>query len=166
MVYPIVGFDPGPGGMKFFIFLVFMILTSQASTSLSNLVSCVCVSIELSTVVLACCYEITRLYGGWFIKPADMAAYPEWRFADVLSYIKYSFIGISINENSGLAIHCVGPPNTCAAPCKLTEVCTGAAIDKFYGYDAYTVGGCAGVLLLYIIVCKILSYLALRYIKM
>ena len=65
-----------------------MILDSQAATSISNMVSCLCVSIELSTVVLACVYEISRLYGGWFVSPALLADYPRWKFADALSYIK------------------------------------------------------------------------------
>jgi len=163
LVYPIVGFDPGVN--KFLVFLGFMILTSQAATSLSNLVSCVCVSIELSTVVLACIYEISRLYGGWFIKPADMSLYPEWRFADALSYIKYSFVGISLNEDNGLKIKCLPPAKSCAAPCTPGVTCTGESINAFYGYDAYTVGYCAGILLVYIIGCKFFSYLGLRYIK-
>ena len=164
MVYPIVGFSPGAD--KFFTFMGFMILTSQAATSLSNMVSCLCVSIELSTVVLACLYEISRLYGGWFIKPADMLLYPEWRFADALSYIKYSFVGISLNENSGLEINCVAPSKTCSAPCLIDKTCTGSQINTFMGYADYTIGFCAGILVLFVFGCKIISYLGLRFIKM
>ena len=164
MVYPIVGFDAG--ATKFFIFMGFMILTSQAATSLSNLVSCVCVSIELSTVVVACFYEISRLYGGWFIKPADMALYPEWRFADALSYIKYSFVGISLNEDAGLVITCTAPAKSCAAPCTVGAPCLGNTINNFYGYSDYSMGYCAGILVVYIVLAKLFSYVALRYIKM
>lgn len=201
MVYPIVGFSPGAS--KFFTFMGFMILTSQAATSISNMISCLCVSIELSTVVGACVYEISRLYGGWFIKPADMLLYQDWRFADALSYIKvclslpqfspfpfplslslshhlcvaliytlnppqhqYSFIGISLNENAGLSIKCVQPARTCAAPCNVNGPCAGETIDKFYGYDDYTIGFCAGILVVFIVGCKFVSYLGLRFIKM
>jgi len=164
MVYPLVGFSPGAD--KFITFTVFMVLTSQAATSISNMISCLCVSIELSTVVLACVYEISRLYGGWFIKPADMRLYSQWRFADALSYIKYSFIGISLNEDAGLRVLCAAPAKTCAAPCSPGVACTGEAIDAFYGYSDYTVGYCAGILVAFIVVCKVLSYLGLRFIKM
>lgn len=166
MVYPIVGFSPGPS--KFFIFMAFMILTSQAATSISNMISCLCVSIELSTIVLACVYEISRLYGGWFIKPADMLLYSQWRFADALSYIKYSFVGISLNENDGLLINCDPslPKATCAAPCVVGTTCTGGAINNFYGYSEYSISLCAGILLVFIFGCKIISYLGLRFIKM
>jgi hypothetical protein len=41
-----------------------MILGSQAATSVSNLVCCLCVSIDRATVLLAAVYEISRLYGG------------------------------------------------------------------------------------------------------
>jgi ATP-binding cassette subfamily G (WHITE) protein 2 len=166
MVYPIVGFSSGAS--KFFTFMAFMILTSQAATSISNMISCLCVSIELSTIVLACVYEISRLYGGWFIKPADMLLYSQWRFADALSYIKYSFVGISLNENDGLLINCDPslPKSTCAAPCVVGTTCTGNAINSFYGYSDYSISLCAGILLVFIFGCKLFSYLGLRFIKM
>ena len=164
MVYPIVGFQPGAS--KFFTFMGFMILTSQAATSISNMISCICVGIELSTVVLACVYEISRLYGVWFIKPADMLLYSEWRFADALSYIKYSFIGISLNENDGLVVDCKLPAKTCAAPCLPNMPCAGDSINKFYGYNDYTIGFCAGILIVFIFGSKFFSYLGLRFIKM
>jgi hypothetical protein len=44
--------------------MAFMVLDSQAATSVSNLACCLCVSIDRATVLLAAIYEISRLYGG------------------------------------------------------------------------------------------------------
>jgi len=86
VVYPLTGLSWT--SKQFFRFLAFMVLDSFAATSVANAISCIFVSIELSTVVLAMAYEWVRLYGGWFISPAQIELYPDWKFADVLSYIK------------------------------------------------------------------------------
>lgn len=109
IVYYNIGFQSEAS--KFFIFMGFMILASMAATSISNMISCICVSIELSTIVLAAVYEISRLYGGWFISPKLLFQYPNWKFADSLSYIKYAFVGVSLNENDGLLITCIHNQN-------------------------------------------------------
>jgi ATP-binding cassette subfamily G (WHITE) protein 2 len=120
----------------------FMILASMAATSMSNMISCICVSIELSTIVLAAVYEISRLYGGWFISPKLLFQYPNWKFADSLSYIKYAFVGVSLNENDGLLITCtqseLDSTNKCIIPPINTPPYTGEAFNSFYGYDNYT----------------------------
>jgi ABC-2 type transporter len=172
VVYPVIGFSNT--AKQFFIFWAFMILTSMSATSLANTVSCICVSIELSTVVLAMAYEWVRLYGGWFISPAQMSTFPQWYFADALSYIKYGFVGVSLNENNGLWLKCLPTdcaPATCATDhsCKMPPLTaapfTGEAIEALYGYNRYTIDFCAGMLIVYIIVARLLAYLGLRFIK-
>lgn len=154
-----------------------MILASASATSMSNMLSCMCVSIEMSTVVLAAAYEICRLYGGWFISPALMSTYEAWRFADALSYIKYAFVGISINEDDGLLVTCLpaertppfAPGPETAANCKISPLTTppynGNNYNQYYGYDQYTMGYCAGILIVYIVGCRLIAYLCLRFIK-
>lgn len=175
IAYPLIGFQND--GTHFMRFMSFMILDSFAATSLANMISCIFVSIELSTVVLACAYEWVRLFGGWFISPALMATYPEWKFADALSYIKYAFIAVSLNEDDGLVLHCLQkertPPTSIGAEtfanCKIPPLVsypyTGASYNSLYGYDHYTIEFCAGMLITYIIVCRLLAYLGLRFIK-
>lgn len=172
-VYPLVGFQCTPSNYgKYFIFTLFMILASFAASSLANMVSCVCKTIELSGVILAACYEVTRLYGGWFISPALLKLYPQWKFADALSYIKYVFIGISLNENYGLEVQCDlaerTPPfvthgTKCVISPLMTPPYTGERLNQFYGYDDFTIPGCVLSLLLYILCCRVVAYLALRY---
>jgi hypothetical protein len=42
---------------------------------------------------------------------------------------------------------------------------TGEAVMATFGYQRYTIGYCGGCLIVYIIVCRVISYLALRFIK-
>jgi ATP-binding cassette subfamily G (WHITE) protein 2 len=167
IVYYNIGFQSEAS--KFFIFMGFMILASMAATSMSNMISCICVSIELSTIVLAAVYEISRLYGGWFISPTLLFQYPNWKFADSLSYIKYAFVGVSLNENDGLLITCtqseLDSTNKCIIPPINTPPYTGEAFNSFYGYDNYTKSYCAGILIAYIVISRLIGYIALKYIK-
>eukprot|EP01035_Chromulina_nebulosa_P019214 gene19214-25065_t len=165
VVYPITGLQNT--ARKFFIFLMFMVLDSFSATSLANMISCIFVSIELSTVVLALSYEWVRLFGGWFISPGQIALYPKWRFADVLSYIKYAFVGVSLNENHGLQLTCL-PKELVKGKCTMPPFSapfSGHVIDAYYGYDRYTIGQCAGFLVAYILCCRFAAYLGLRFIK-
>ena len=175
IVYPIIGFQSS--AKKFFIFMAFMILDSAAATALTNMVSCFCVSIQMSTVLMAATYEIVRLYGGWFISPAQISSYADWKFADTLSYIKYAFVAVSLNENDGLVITCAMSERTPAyaigdqttSNCKISPLTTmpydGSNYNSYYGYDSYTISECAGALVGYILIARFLSYIALRFIK-
>jgi len=174
IVYPVIGF--APTASQFFLFMMFMVLDSSAATSLTSMISCLCVGIELSTVVAAGAYEISRLYGGWFISPAQISLYPDWRFADALSYIKYAFVGVSLNENRNLLLTCLPSEMTNSVVAGVTvSKCviaplnkapySGAAYNEYYGYDEYTIGYCAGLLVVFIVGCRVVAYLGLRFIK-
>ena len=81
-----------------------MMLNTNAALALATMVSCLCVSLELSTITLSLVLEVTRLYGGFFTSPKQLTSggYDGWKFADALSYLKYSFVGTAVNEMSGL----------------------------------------------------------------
>lgn len=175
VVYPAIGFTPG--GAQFLTFILFMILTSMAATSLANLAACLCVGVERATVLLAAAYEISRLYGAWFISPALMSSYSDWRFADTLSYIKYSYVGVSLNENLHLLLNCDPDELTktpsasgsfvysCVIPPLNKPPYSGSAYNAYFGFDQFTIGSCVGALVLYIFSCRLLAYLALRTFK-
>ena len=50
-------------------------------------------------------------------------------------------------------------------PASTYKVPTGEAVMATFGYQRYTIGYCGGCLIVYIIVCRVISYLALRFIK-
>ena len=120
-------------------------------------VSCWCVSVERSTVALSFLFEVCRLYGGFFTSPLQLKAHQGWAFADALSYIKYAFVGVALNELTGKTFDCIS-----GQPCPYPD---GESIIIAKGYNQYTIGFCAGILVLYIFVARFIGYVALRFIK-
>jgi ATP-binding cassette subfamily G (WHITE) protein 2 len=158
IVYFTVGYQPV--ARKFFLYTFFMILDSLCATTLASAVTCICVSVEMSTVVVSCLFEWSRLYGAYYTSPKQFELLPrmiDWKFADALSYIKYSFVGIALNELHGLELDC--PAGT---TCKYHN---GGQIITAFGYDEYNIGGCAGVLVAFIVTYCVIAYLALRFIR-
>ena len=79
--------------------------------------------------------------------------------------MKFGYIGLVVNEYTGLVFDCGtsgAKPNVPVATC----IPNGEKIMYNNGYDRYTVGYCAGCMIVYIAVCRLTSYLALRFIKM
>ena len=89
---------------------------------------------------------------------------PLCRLADV----KYTYVGISINELNDLHLYCsdkelarlalLTPPGACEVP-------SGEQMKAKLGLDQYTMGGCAGILILYIVFCRVVAFLGVRFIK-
>lgn len=154
-VYWLIGYQAVAS--KFFKYLGFMILDTFAATSLATAVSCLCVSIDLTTVVLSVLFEMSRLYGGFFTSPAQLHQNYDWKFADALSYLKYAFVGVSLNELDGLVLQCSPSDKVC--------ISNGETISELRGYDEYTIGFCAVMLLVYICITRLVGFLGLRFIK-
>ena len=97
--------------------------------------------------------EVSRLFGGFFLSPAANPGYFVW--LDALSYVKYSYVAVSLNELSGLSIDCQGQSG-----CKDA----GATISTL-GLDQLSIGVCAVALIVMIIGCRFIAYLGIRFIK-
>lgn len=70
------------------------------------LISAFCRTTALSVTVLPMVFEVTRLFGGLYIAPSRVPKYLSW--IDALSYVKYAFIGATVNELQGLDLNCQG----------------------------------------------------------
>ncbi|GAX83957.1 hypothetical protein CEUSTIGMA_g11381.t1 [Chlamydomonas eustigma] len=153
-VYWLVGFQVVAA--KFFIFTAFMILCSLAATSLALAVSALCRTVDMSVTVLPMILELCRLFGGFFLSPANIPKYFEW--LDLLSYVQYTYVGISLNELTGLELSgCVnGVPAGCYS--------SGETAINNLGLEYLTIEKCAGILISYIVICRIIAYLGVRYI--
>ena len=161
IVYWTIGYQPLAG--KFFVYWIFMVLDAIAALSLATAVTCLCISIEMSTVVLSLLLEISRLYGGFFTSPLQLSeGYNQWQFADVLSYLKYTFVGIALNELEDLTLTCTAAEAAAGGSSCYT---TGESISAAKGYDQYSIGFCAGILVVYIVGLRVIAYLGLRYLK-
>jgi len=154
-LYHLVGFHDTP--KQFFIFMGFMCLCSVAATSLALMVSALARTTDMSVTVLPLMLEISRLFGGFFLSPSNLPHY--FRFLDALSYVKYSYVGIALNELQNLKLYC-----TSAVPVAKC-VTTGEAKIRELGLDEYTVGECAGILVAYIVFCRGAAFLGVRFIK-
>jgi hypothetical protein len=73
--------------------------------------------------------------------------------------MKFGFIGLVLNEFKDKKFVC----NPNATP---KQLCDGNLILGVNGYNRYNVGYCAGCMIVYITVCRLTSYVALRFLKM
>ena len=159
IVYFLIGLHETP--QKFFIFVGFMVLTNVAATSLALMVSALCRTTDLSVTVLPLMLEASRLFGGFFLSPANLPVYFEW--LDALSYVKYAYVGLSLNELGNLHLYCT--PAKLAASNGVCPITHGQQTINALGMQDYTKGGCAGILVLYIVFCRFIAFLGVRYIK-
>ncbi|KAJ3207202.1 hypothetical protein HDU67_007611 [Dinochytrium kinnereticum] len=158
IVYPLVGMQGDV--TKFFIFLAFMILCSTAANSVALLISAICRTTTLSITVLPMVLEVARLFGGFFLSPANTPNY--FVFLDAISYVKYTYVGIALNELQGLTLTCTDDQRTANGACPMVS---GQEKISELGLDRLSMAGCAGFLIGYIIVCRVLAYVGVRFIK-
>ena len=160
IVYPTIGYHPGAS--RFFTFVMFLVLDVMAATSLATMVSCICVSVEMSTIVMSTALEITRLHGGFFIKPSQYDIQNgAWKFAQHLSFINYVYCGLCNNQFSNLEISCTAD-ETARNKCIFTS---GQQVIDARGYDIFPIGIDVVALLVYFVLARYFTYLALKYIK-
>lgn len=135
-----------------------MLLCSVASTSLALLVSALCKTTDLSVTVLPLVLEASRLFGGFFLAPSRLPKYLAW--LDALSYVKYTYVGASLNELEGLKLTC-----TNRHPDDVLCTRNGEAIIKELGLDYISIPGCIGALVAFIIICRLIAFLGVRFLK-
>jgi len=155
-VYFLIGFQVAAG--KFFLFMLFMVLCSVTSTSIALMISAICRTTDLSVTVLPMILEVCRLFGGFFLAPSRVPKYFSW--LEALCYIKYNFVGVSLNELEGLKLTCTPAENA-------TNTCIpdGETTIRELGYDSINIGGCIGVLFGFIIFCRACAFLSVRFLK-
>ncbi|KAL6046864.1 ABC2 type transporter superfamily protein [Balamuthia mandrillaris] len=156
IVYWMVGLQADAG--KFIVFMLFMELCSLTATSLALMISTLCRTVSLAITMLPITMEVCRLFGGFFLPPAKLPSYFSW--LDALSFVKYTYVGISLNELEGLEIHCDQDELSENGTCSITS--GQQTIDKL-GLDFISIWGCALVLLAMILVSRFTAYCALRW---
>ena len=113
----------------------------------------------MSVIVLPLFFECGRLFGGFFLPPSQLPVYFSW--LDALSYVKYTYTGISLNELTDLTY-------TCEVAEMRDGVCptmSGAQVIDRLGLDFITRDQAAGILILFIVFCRFVAYLGLRFVK-
>eukprot|EP00300_Choanocystis_sp_HF-7_P009316 c16366_g1_i2.p1 GENE.c16366_g1_i2~~c16366_g1_i2.p1 ORF type:complete len:361 (+),score=99.49 c16366_g1_i2:26-1084(+) len=158
IVYFLVGLRQDNIG-HFFVFMAFMMLCNLCATSAALMVSAVCVTTDRSVAVLPMFLEVSRLFGGYFLSPINLPNYFVW--LDALSFYKYAFTGVSLNEWRGLTLTCL-PGELKNGVCPLTS---GDQFIKNEGLDYLSIGGCAGFLIGFIIFTRVVAFFAVKYFK-
>ncbi|CAF1013544.1 unnamed protein product [Adineta ricciae] len=156
IVYFLIGLDATVE--KFCIFTLLMLLCSIAATSLALMVSAICKTTDMSVTVLPMALEVTRLFGGFFLAPSRLPKYFSW--LDAVSYVKYTYVGASLNELHGLKL-------TCSEADRVRHSCIehGEYFIRELGLDYISIGGCIGVLIGYIVLCRLIAFLGVRFLK-
>ncbi|KAI8477255.1 MAG: P-loop containing nucleoside triphosphate hydrolase protein [Monoraphidium minutum] len=157
VVYWLIGLQPTAA--KFFVFAAFVSLCSLSATSLALCVGAWCRTTDMSVTVLPMALEICRLFGGFFLPPANMPRYFVW--LDALSYVKYSYEGVSINELKGLTLTCAPSELAADGSCPLTQ---GEQVLEKLGINI-PLYGCALALVGFIVLTRALAYVGIRVIK-
>ena len=130
------------------------------------MVSALCRTTALSVTVLPMVLEVTRLFGGYFLAPSRLPKYFAW--LDALSYIKYTFVGTALNELGGLQLSCDDVKTTVfnsTYSYNATCIRNGEYSIKDKGYDYISIGACIGALLGFIIFCRGVAFLGVRFLK-
>lgn len=136
-----------------------MVLCTLSATSLALMVSALCRTTDLSVTVLPLVLELARLFGAFFMSPANLPVYFSW--IDALSYIKYTYIGVSLNELTGLKLQC----KTTELKNGVCGITTGEQTIKSLGLDYITIGGCIGALIGFITITRLVAFAGVRFLK-
>lgn len=157
IVYFFIGFQDD--GSKFIIFLVFVILCSMSSKSLTIMITTLCRTADMSVVYLPLGLEMTRLFGGFFLPPVFLPKYFSW--LDSLSYTKYAYTGVGLNEFQGLKLVCL-EKELKGGDCPYTD---GEQYIDYLGLNYITKNEAVFILIAYIIITRLIAYLGIRYLK-
>jgi ATP-binding cassette subfamily G (WHITE) protein 2 len=154
VAYFMIGLQKEPG--RFFLFALFMFLDKNCASSLAQLICAATGSATLAAVILPMALEMCRLFSGFFLVPKLLPNYFSW--LDPLSYVKYAYVGVALNElDHGLHANCL--PNCTATPT------SGHQIVVNNGLDYITIWGCVLCLICVVLVARFIAYLCLRYLK-
>jgi len=160
-VYWLIGFQDYAG--KFFGFATLMLLCHFSALSLAIAISALARTTDRSVVILPLVLELCRLFGGFYLSPAQLPGYFVWLSA--LSYLKYSYVGSSLNELTGLTYNCTKSQLAVSGNETICPITSGNQTIYTLGFESMTAPKCGGILLSYIFGFFIISYLGIRFIK-
>ena len=136
--------------------MLLMLLCSIAATSLALMVSTLCKTTDMSVTVLPMVLEVTRLFGGFFLAPSRLPKYFVW--LEALSYVKYTYVGASLNELQGLKLTCTNNDRD-----RMSCIENGETILRELGLDSMSIASSIGALCICIVVCRLIAFLGVRF---
>lgn len=152
IVYWLIGFQADAG--KFFLFMLLMMLCQMCGFAMASCVAAIGRTTNMSLIILPMMMEVWRLFGGFYVPPSQSPIYYVW--LDHLDYLWYAYIGIAVNELTGLEFTCD------VQPC---DPATGEDVIESMEYDSLSLGGYIGVMIGFWIAFVIGNYIAIRLLK-
>eukprot|EP00762_Andalucia_godoyi_P003414 ANDGO_04254.mRNA.1 ABC transporter G family member 1 len=157
IVYWMVGFQDTPS--KFFTFLGGVILLSNVGSSVGFLLAVSAPDPDAAISLLPFVMISAMVFGGLFINTSSVPVY--FLPFQMISYIKWGFEGLSINEFEGLVLHCKSSQIVYGQFCPVTS---GEQVLDSLAFDSSTVALAFGILLAEFFVFRILSFLVISVI--
>jgi ABC-type multidrug transport system ATPase subunit len=151
ITYFLIGFQESAG--HFFKYLAAVVLSHHTGIGVALVVSSIARSATATALALPLFMELGRLFGGYFIPLAQLP--PGLRWINYISYIFYGFNSIAHNEMDDLVLVGCTPPS-----CTAAQGTTLTARGQDLGYN-----DSVGILVAYAVICLVVSYLAIRFLK-
>eukprot|EP00048_Salpingoeca_helianthica_P015136 m.225213 g.225213 ORF g.225213 m.225213 type:complete len:662 (-) comp16645_c0_seq1:321-2306(-) len=107
IVYWLTGLNPTAGA--FFTFLFVFNVTIVTAQSYGLVISAVTPSFEVASVIVPVCTIILMLFGGFYLNSRSIWIGFVW--IEALSFLKYSFTAVAVNEFRGTTWTCSDPTN-------------------------------------------------------
>ncbi|KAJ3117086.1 ATP-binding cassette sub- G member 1 [Phlyctochytrium bullatum] len=144
--------------VKYFIYVLFSILSSCCGFSLGIAIACIFESLETALAAAPLLLMPLMLFSGLFVNNGSIPVYFDW--IKYISPMKYAFEGLYKNEFTGLSAAC----NSTAADAPLVD---GSVCIKNQGFtDAFPIYVCCIVLLAMVFGLIVIAYLSLLRVVM
>ena len=150
--YWIVGFNPDP--YRFFLAMLVLILTVQVVVGLGYLISCLSPNIGIALAVAPAVLGVNLLFAGYILNPRTIPVFLRW--LEYLSWFKYSYELLLINQWVGVRIECRVKSD--GTGCLFAD---GRQLLEYYGMSEHHVTFDVIMLFILLISFRFLGYLAL-----
>eukprot|EP00164_Ancoracysta_twista_P004741 GFYU01006420.1.p1 GENE.GFYU01006420.1~~GFYU01006420.1.p1 ORF type:complete len:698 (-),score=217.27 GFYU01006420.1:165-2198(-) len=151
IVYWMTGLEPD--GDRFGRFLAIVMLDFWCSIGLGILIGSMVPSVELASALGPVLMIIFLLFGGFYINKDSIPIGAQW--VAELSFIKYAFEALMVNEMTGVTFTCADNTKNCVA--------TGEEVLKNFGLEDVELWQSFTGLVVFVVAIHILGYIAFRF---
>eukprot|EP00475_Leptophrys_vorax_P003406 TRINITY_DN12009_c0_g1_i1.p1 TRINITY_DN12009_c0_g1~~TRINITY_DN12009_c0_g1_i1.p1 ORF type:complete len:643 (+),score=189.13 TRINITY_DN12009_c0_g1_i1:173-1930(+) len=150
VVYWMAGLQADGG--KYITAAILIILVALSSEGIGLISSTIAPNVVVANILAPLITIIFLLLGGFYIQTDNIPKYFKW--IETLSYLKYGYRGLMVNEFSGLTL------DGCSTSSTTGRACYGSGEDvlKFYSMSGYAVWADVLYTLIIVLALRVLSY--------
>jgi ATP-binding cassette subfamily G (WHITE) protein 2 len=146
IIYWMVGLQAN--GWKYILACISVVMCALCSEGIGLIASTLAPNVMVANIIAPLITIVFLLFGGFYIQTDSIPSYFKW--VESISYLKYSYRVLMVNEFSGLSLEC----STGGGPC----YADGESVLDLYGMRGQSIVADLLVLLLIIVVLRVLSY--------